>query len=817
MRWPSPLLAALLAPGLALAEPGGAESEPLRGVSPGPPSEDLPARSIDLRPHEGTGAVAGATGIGDVDGDAVLDLIALSVDSSFTILTCTHSGATGELLGCVPTVNTLLIGVVPDETGDGVLEFAATTLGVENAVYDGATRQRIRPFSRPSALLEVNGSATTTVDLDGDGFPDFVWQGRIPASDSAPERLMVEFMSSATGQIIVADEEPGATGRALACGVGDRGGDGKDEVVLVYSMPDGGSILKLADSEGKEGWRIASVFPQPLRAGQGFVAATTDHDGDGALDIVYPSTVPGQPLPIRSSADGSLIGNLGSTEPWECALGNAALGQDLTDDGFPDAAVYIPGGAIRVLDLATGERSDIPLTTSAGLSDCASATRISRIDPAGDSGWIVGSSLYVPAPSAARITPSSTRPWDRIIPVGTEVRTTATLELVGVTPMRLSEVGTTVSALRVKGGPFAGHVLRRGEDLLMELEYAPEEDRPDGGYLYVRAEGRDERSKFLRFAAHAPGASARGEMFFLQSPGFPYGKLAGLDPHAGRVRLLAGPPGWSSGWGSGESLEGRTMKGAVVLDSDRLLIVANDALMTVDRTSFVRKPFGPALSEEPAVSSFEGATRYASGDVLAWGKDRSQGSALWRIDRHSGARTRITGAPAEGFQPDWAAVSAKGDIYLAAGVGPSWASPDSWERSLFLVDPATGERTEIYNSHEWSDSDLKRFLVSRDGYIVAALPSAGGIWRLDPRNPAAGFAQLDPSSTEDYDWIAPSPDLRSAIARPAGEDRLVRLDLDTGASSPVPMPWPSGDFAGQNTLDFPPFDMDAVAEGLLLR
>ena len=186
---------------------------------------------------------------------------------------------------------------VGDLTGDGIDDIATTTgAGTGRLrVFDGLTgeRARIGPFAKEKALFNGTtdrGAFVAIGDLDGDGRNEVIAgtalrggkvrvldgeTGRAVPVSPTGARMLLPFSSTFTGGVRVA--------------AGDVNGDGLADVIAGQAFD--GARVKVYASEPGASPRIGSAPIVNFKVGPtgyqgGVTLAVTDHDGDGAADLI---------------------------------------------------------------------------------------------------------------------------------------------------------------------------------------------------------------------------------------------------------------------------------------------------------------------------------------------------------------------------------------------------------------------------------------------------------------------------------------------------------------------------------------------------
>ncbi|MBN9521121.1 FG-GAP repeat protein [bacterium] len=336
---PPTTLTVALAPDVGLVRPvvvGGAPNGSVRRVSPG--------GTTTVTPFENTG-VPTRTASGDVDGDGVADLVAVTGPGTPTRVAVV-SGKDGSVLvapfdpflGDFPGGGYVAVG---DLNGDGRAEFAVTPDeggGPRVSVFalaSGAVVTRANFFGIDDSSFR-GGARAAVGDVNGDGTPDVI----VAAGFGGGPRTAIF-----TGQSVLAGRPtrlvadffafPGADAENLRNGSfvasGDVTGDGFADLVLgggpggaprVFILS--GALVSAGQVDAAQASPVANFFVGgDLDDRGGARVGVTNRDGDGRADVAVGSGA-GRPAKVR-----------------------VYLGRDITGGGEPPATDLDPlGGAV---------------------------------------------------------------------------------------------------------------------------------------------------------------------------------------------------------------------------------------------------------------------------------------------------------------------------------------------------------------------------------------------------------------------------------------------------------------------------------------
>lgn len=320
--------------------------------------------------------------LGDVDGDGRDDLIVGAWSASLPSasqagLARVLSGASGATVrdhrgDSVQDHFGLTVAGLGDVDGDLVLDYAVGAVDDENfggssgsvRVFSGASGAVIRTLHGDAAEQIFGSSIARVPDVDGDGHDDIAIGA--PYFAARPEPGYVRLSSGATGATLwttsgSADHDQ--FGCAVA-GLLDLDGDGRGEVACGARQPQAGAAGYARIVAGASGAIVREFVGESAGARFGTaVAAAGDVDYDGLPDLwvgAPDSSVAG----TRSGRIDCYAGGTGALlARFEGASTNARLGTtigaslDVTGEGGPDAVAgatgeSVPGanaGAIRVV------------------------------------------------------------------------------------------------------------------------------------------------------------------------------------------------------------------------------------------------------------------------------------------------------------------------------------------------------------------------------------------------------------------------------------------------------------------------------------
>ncbi len=289
----------------------------------------------------------------DLDGDGNLDVIVACLGSFSP--TDSRTGSVVWLRGSADgafTAIPLLEGVgrvadvqAADFNGDGKLDLIVAVFGWRNTgeilYLENRTKDWSKPAFAPHVVDERHGAIHVPVcDLNGDGKPDFV------ALLSQEHETIVAFINEGEGRFrketIYTAPHPayGSSGIQLV----DLNRDGRLDVL--YTNGDSLDSHSLKPFHGVQWLENRGTFPfvhHPLTTMPGVMrAVAADLDGDGLLDVVAVSLLPGGAFPERAELGLDSVILLRQTAPGQfarywlekgsCDHATCAIG-DLMGDG----------------------------------------------------------------------------------------------------------------------------------------------------------------------------------------------------------------------------------------------------------------------------------------------------------------------------------------------------------------------------------------------------------------------------------------------------------------------------------------------------
>jgi len=380
-RSPRAALAVSLCTLLACADPGLG------------PTTSVPGTWLGF--DDATAYASGGVGVtslaaGDLTGDGLLDLIAVTRGDAVRILPGSASGAFGAAVVLTVGVDPLR-AVTGDVDGDGVPDLIVighfdnafhVRRGLGHGTFDAAVRYPLRNHGREIAVADLDGDHIDDVAAvhDGSGQPIWisvflgsaggalrpVWEAGTPFSSSQrvvvadldgdghrdvalamgdPESNLLFLRGTGTGRFAApvalppTPGAPGVTDGTTSVAVADLDGNGIGDLVFAHAYPSRLSV-RLSSAAGVGAPRL---FDAPASID----VALGDVDGDGRVDAVASNLDAGTISVYPGRGDGSF----GTPRPFAAGPGpgHLALG-DFDHDGWLDVAVAsVTDNQIRVL------------------------------------------------------------------------------------------------------------------------------------------------------------------------------------------------------------------------------------------------------------------------------------------------------------------------------------------------------------------------------------------------------------------------------------------------------------------------------------
>jgi hypothetical protein len=331
-------------------------------------------------PTTGKGAYFGwaVSGLGDIDGDHVTDLVIGEVNGGSHVRgrVWVYSGRTGRLIfrraGRANDQNGYAVADAGDVNGDGVPDIVSGAPGVGKAVghayvYSGATGRTLMRLDGHHPGDQFGAAVSSAGDVNGDGHADLLIGA--PGSGSAAGRAYV--ISGRTSRVIrvLSAHRPGDGFGVGTARTDDRSGDGVPDLIVgatSTTTPGHGAAYVYSGKTGKLLFRIRGERGN-VAFGQFFVAGVGDTNGDGVPDIYvgdYASNNAGSAggfAAVYSGVDGRLL------HAWRGAagegLGPGRAAGDVNHDGRTDLIIgeytssdgAAQAGKVKVVSGATGK------------------------------------------------------------------------------------------------------------------------------------------------------------------------------------------------------------------------------------------------------------------------------------------------------------------------------------------------------------------------------------------------------------------------------------------------------------------------------
>lgn len=264
----------------------------------------------------------------DLDRDCRLDAVVVSEGAP---LTAWHDGGDGSFsaLGAIGAAD-VIAAAAGDVDGDGLVDLVAVGGSAAHVwLGDGTGHFRERPGSFDAAPTDA--TAVALADLDGDGRIDVVLgQGRAMAD---VPRVYLNDKNGPGHFIFTAAALPPKPGRVAAVVVADADGDGDLDVAMALY---GGAVrLYINRGDAYLDDRSFTLLPDQVSADVPSLLYT-DLDGDCLPDLVVPRAG-AAPLLWLSAGAGKLVSGPAF---GQAMVATGALSDDVDGNGLPDVLLY---------------------------------------------------------------------------------------------------------------------------------------------------------------------------------------------------------------------------------------------------------------------------------------------------------------------------------------------------------------------------------------------------------------------------------------------------------------------------------------------
>jgi hypothetical protein len=394
----------------------------------------LPVVSYPVSPTTGGRLVYGGIAVGDVNGDGIPDIVAVSdMETQADVTTAVYSVQSflGDGRGAfiTPTTETdiPLNGAfhsfstennvkLADIDNDGKLDIVFQYME-ESPIWGG-----MGTYGIASLLGNGNGTFSTSAILSGAAKPSLTYTGNFEIldvnNDGVPDVLfnlqdghVYLSLGDGTGNFLipvvaVSSGIPLASSNMQIFALGDLNGDGKPDIVT-YSTGAIETFLNHGDGTFSP-WPVgayATSFGGYFMTST--VPAVVDYDGDGKADVIAPDDMHNTVAFYSGNGDGTLFGGLaiypaagnpGTDPPNLADPANLAIaaGGDINGDGLTDLIAYdftngpASGGVNDIVSLLSDGKGGfkevvgIPATYMARYSETAFSVQKAFVDLNGD-------------------------------------------------------------------------------------------------------------------------------------------------------------------------------------------------------------------------------------------------------------------------------------------------------------------------------------------------------------------------------------------------------------------------------------------------